>query len=68
MVSPADGGQFQPEVLAEAKVGHIDPSAFGRADLVHQIIEIEVADGVGGCLAIVQPSTCKAQNPLLCGF
>jgi hypothetical protein len=31
VVSPADEGQFQPEILAEAKAGHIDPDRVPEA-------------------------------------
>ncbi|QOY61797.1 BREX-1 system adenine-specific DNA-methyltransferase PglX [Lysobacter sp. H21R4] len=31
VVSPADEGQFQPEILAEAKAGHIDPERVPEA-------------------------------------
>jgi len=36
IVSPADSGQFQPEILAEAKMGHIDE------DMVHDKIRQQI--------------------------
>ena len=37
IVSPADPGQFQPEILAEAKMGHIDE------DMVHEKVRQEIS-------------------------
>ena len=42
VVSPADEGQFQPEILAEAKAGHIDP------DRVPEAIRQRVQSLLGG--------------------
>ncbi|MCF7988408.1 MAG: SAM-dependent methyltransferase, partial [Methylovulum sp.] len=39
IVSPADPGQFQPEILAEAKMGHIDDN-FGDEKTKQRIFEL----------------------------
>jgi len=42
VVSPADPGQFQPEILAEAKMGHIDE------EMVHDKIRQQIFDLLAG--------------------